>query len=405
MIKLGRDITIAPFFCVIDQPHTTPVFPMQVLIVGSGIVGAAIAYELSHVAGLEITVVDRQATPPTAHQTIYHSATGAALGLLMAAISKKEKGQNLRMRLAGVDWYDRVIPEIVANTGLSIPVNRQGLLMLQFVGDRLEAWEKLLPIRQTQQRRLEIWDCPKLQQQVPHVNLAGVIAGIYSPDDRQIHPAALTQGLVAAAQQRGVSFQFGVEVTALKSQAGQVQQVLTNQGSINCDQLIIAAGLGAFPLTQTLAQPIEIRPVLGQAVHLRLSQPLGLPNFQPVLTGNDIHLVPLGQVDRHWEYWVGATVEFPSDAAIAAARSPTPDPQMFDMVMRGAIAMCPAIAQAATLRHWSGLRPRPQGRPAPVIEKLLNYQNVIVAAGHYRNGVMLAPGTAIVVREMLTKAS
>lgn len=376
---------------------------MQVLIVGGGVVGATIAYELAQVDGLEITVVDRQATPATANQTIYQTATGAALGLLMAAISKKEKGRNLRMRFAGVDWYDRVIPEIAANIGFTIPVNRQGLLMLQFAGDQLENWEKLIPIRQTQQRRLEIWDCLKLQQQAPHVNLAGVIAGIYSPDDRQIHPAALTQGLIAAAQARGVDFRFGVEVTGLKAPAAKVQQVLTNQGEMDCEQLILAAGLGAFPLTAALDQPIAIRPVLGQAVQLRLAQPLGRSDFQPVLTGHDIHIVPLGPVDQHWEYWIGATVEFPSDAAIAAAQLPKPDPLMFDRVMQGAIAMCPALAQAETLRHWYGLRPRPQGRPAPVIEPLPNYENVIVAAGHYRNGVLLAPATAIAVREMLTE--
>ncbi|NJN49601.1 MAG: FAD-binding oxidoreductase [Alkalinema sp. RL_2_19] len=374
---------------------------MQVVIIGCGIVGATIAYELAQVEGLAITVLDRQLTPPIDNQTVYHSGTGAALGLLMASISKKEKGRNLRMRWAGVDWYDRVIPEIAWRTGINVPVNRQGLMMLQFVDDRLEAWEKLLPLRQKQNRSLEIWDCAKLQQQAPHLNLEDVIAGIYAPDDRQIHPAILTQGLIAAAQQQGVEFRFGVEVTGLNHPHGQVQQVLTNQGAIDCETLVIAAGLGTFGLTQSLHQPIALRPVLGQAVQLQLPQQLGIPDFQPVFTGHDIHIVPLGQVDQHWEYWVGATVEFPSDADIATAQSPTPDRQMFEAVMQGAIALCPALAQATTRRHWSGLRPRPQGRPAPVIEKLPNYKNVIIAAGHYRNGVLLAPATAIGVRRIL----
>ncbi len=370
---------------------------MQVVIIGSGIVGATIAYELSQISGLQITVVDRQPQPPKANQTTYDTGTGAALGLLMASISKKPKGRNLAMRFAGVDWYDRVIPEITATTGLTVPVNQQGLLMLEFAEEQLATWKSLVPIRQAQGRRLEIWDGVQLQTQAPHLDLTDVIAGIYSPDDRQIHPAIVTQVLIAAAQKRGVTFRFGVEVTGSTHTSGKVQEVLTNHGTIACEQLIIAAGLGAFPLTQTLSQPIAIWPVLGQAIHLRSPIQLGHPNFQPVCTGHDIHLVPLGAVSDHWEYWVGATVEFSEDA------NPTPDPSMFETLMQRAIGLYPGLIQAAPIRQWSGLRPRPQGRPAPVIERLPNYDNVIVAAGHYRNGVLLAPATAIAVRSLLTQ--
>ncbi len=378
---------------------------MQVLIIGSGIVGATIAYELSQIAGLQITVVDglrptgghRQPQPPEDNQTTYDTGTGAALGLLMASISKKTKGRNLAMRLAGVDWYDRVIPEIEALTGLTVPVNRQGLLMLEFEDDKLATWEALLPIRQAQNRHLEIWDRAKLQAQAPHLNLTNVVAGIYAPNDRQIHPAIVTQVLIAAAQKQGVTFCFGVEVTGTTHTSGKVQQVLTNQGPIDCEQLIIAAGLGSFPLSQTLNQPIELRPVLGQAIQLRSPTQLGNPDFQPVFTGHDIHLVPLGRVGEHWEYWVGATVEFSEDV------TPIPDRQLFDTLMAGAIDLYPGLKQATPIRQWSGLRPRPQGRPAPVIERLPNYDNVIMACGHYRNGVLLAPATAIAVRSLLTQ--
>ncbi len=370
---------------------------MQVLIIGCGIVGAAIAYELSQISGLSITVVDRQFQPPDTNQTTYDTGTGAALGLLMASISTKTKGRNLAMRFAGVDWYDRVIPEIAAITGLTVPVNHQGLLMLEFEAAKLPTWETLVPIRQAQGRRLEIWDRAKLQTQAPHLDLTDVVAGIYSPDDRQIHPAIVTQVLIAAAQKRGVSFRFGVEVTGMAHKSGKVQQVLTNHGTIDCEHLIIAAGLGSFPLTQTLNQPIELRPVLGQAIHLRSPTQLGHPDFQPVFTGHDIHLVPLGQVGEHWEYWVGATVEFSEDA------TPTPDRQLFDTLMEGAIGLYPGLKAATPIRQWSGLRPRPQGRPAPVIEQLPDYDNVIIAAGHYRNGVLLAPATAIAVRSLLTQ--
>jgi glycine oxidase len=362
---------------------------MKIVIIGSGIVGATIAYELAQNPDHQITVLDRQPHPVQPDQTACPTSTGAALGVLMAAISKKEKGRNLRMRLAGVDWYDRIIPELEAITQRAIPVNRQGILMLQFSDDRLEPWEHLIPLRQTQNRRLEIWDIPKLQQHCPQINLTNIIAGIYSPDDRQINPVTLTQNLITAAQTKGVTFQFGCEITHINHLAGQVTTISTNQGSIECDRLIIAAGLGSLGLTQALNQPLPLQPVLGQAIHLKTTQPLGQPDFQPVITGHDIHLVPIAPQ----EYWVGATVEFGTEQ---------PDPQNFQQLMDAAIELWPGLAQAETFRQWYGLRPRPDGRSAPVIEPLAGYQNVLLATAHYRNGVLLAPATAMAVADWLS---
>jgi hypothetical protein len=70
-------------------------------------------------------------------------------------------------------------------------------------------------------------------------------------------------------------------------------------------------------------------------------------------------------------------------------------------VTQKAIAFCPALARGEIVNSWFGLRPRPDHRPAPIIENLTGYNNVILATGHYRNGVMLAPATAMAIVEML----
>jgi glycine/D-amino acid oxidase-like deaminating enzyme len=365
---------------------------MQIVIVGAGIVGATLAYELSQVPGWAVTLLDRAPQPIQPQQTVYTTATAAALGVLMAVTSKKEKGRNLRMRLASLDWYNRIIPELERLSAETVPMNRQGIVMLQFEADRLQSWQRLLAIRQSQGYDLQLWDRQQLAAACPHLSLAGVIAGIYSPNDRQIDPARLTQALLAAAQQRGVQLLFGVEVEAVSWEQGVTLH--TTQGPMATDRLVIAAGVGSFPLTQTLKQPVEIRPVLGQAVHLRLPQPLGHPDFQPVITGQDIHLVPIAPQ----EYWLGATVEF---APAATPQVPQADPQAFEALMTAAIEMWPALAQADRIRHWSGLRPRPQGRPAPIIEPLPASDRVWLATGHYRNGVLLAPATALAIKAAL----
>ncbi|MBD1868636.1 FAD-binding oxidoreductase [Cyanobacteria bacterium FACHB-471] len=360
----------------------------HVVVVGCGVVGAAIAYELSQIPDLSITVLDRQ--PPA------QAATGAALGVLMGAISQKVKGNAWRMRQFSIQRYETLIPELEAIAQQPISYNRQGILMLCFDVETLPRWQQLAETRQTQGWQLEIWDREKLRC-CPQVNPEKVLAAIYSPQDRQVDPTTLTLALVKAAQTKGVTFHFDAQVLGLKSTANEsqtCQQVQTTAGNFSADWVVIAAGLGSTLLTQAGIQPVDIRPVLGQALQLQLENPLGDRNFQPVITGDDIHLVPLGNE----QYWVGATVEFPNDAGEVSA-----DSAQLDAVLEGAIALCPALAQAKILKTWSGLRPRPYGRPAPIIEPLPGYTNVLLATGHYRNGVLLAPATAQAVCDLLAK--
>ncbi|NJM70238.1 MAG: FAD-binding oxidoreductase [Scytonema sp. RU_4_4] len=375
----------------------------HIAIIGCGVVGATIAYELSKVKGLKITVIDQQ--PPA------QASTGAALGVLMGIISQKTKGKAWQMRQTSIQRYETLIRELEALTDRTIHFNRQGIVMLlpepsmssleKEDGGILE-WKKLQEIRQSQGFSLEIWDTTKLKQVCPQVNNDKIVGAVYSPCDRQVDPTALTLALIDAAKHNGVDFKFGVQVSGTQPQplspSGKEDsekycyQLETTEGKITADWFVVAAGLGSSLLTSQLEQMIDIRPVLGQALCVRLGHSLGNPDFQPVITGHDVHIVPVGGGD----YWIGATVEFPTNKDEVKA-----DKELLELVRQQAIAFCPDLATATTIRTWSGLRPRPEGRPAPVIGHLPGYSNILLATGHYRNGVLLAPATADAIREMI----
>ena len=364
----------------------------KVAIIGCGIVGASIAYELSRIPELEITIVE-QNTPAS-------GSTGAALGVLMGVISHKTKSRAWRLRETSLKRYQTLLPELEALTGVTIPVNCQGIVKLLFPGDRLDKWQQLQQTRHTQGWQLEIWDKAYLQQQCPYIDREDIIAAVYSPQDRQIHPSRLTEALVAGAKKNGVNCHFGVRVekfitTSSHNSSLQICSHLeTIKGELAVDWLIVSAGLGSTPLTSSLQQSVDIRPVLGQALKLKLDRNLGKGDFQPVITGEDIHLVPLG--DR--QYWLGATVEFPNDRGEVNARA-----ELLTQIKQKAIAFCPALADAKIEKTWFGKRPRPQGQPAPIIGKLNGYSNVLLATGHYRNGVLLAPATAQAIQNLVTQ--
>lgn len=366
--------------------------PLRVGIVGCGVVGAAIAYELAGQANLRVTVVD-QRSPDQWH------STGAALGVLIGAISQKFKGRHLQLRWDSLQRYETLIPELEALTGQVIPYNRLGILELCFDAADWQRWQQVARVRQTQGLELQMLSLEQIAQPYPEFSqarsLVGELAmgGIYSPSDRQVDPVALTQALIQAAQLRGAQVQFQTQVEQISAELGRVHTLHTSQGSIAVDWLVVAAGLGSTPLTAQLRSPVEIRPVLGQALHLRRQTPF--PSLRPVIQAEDVHLVPLNA----WDLWVGATVEFTEEGNLQ------PDPARLEKVRQQAIALCPDLEAAQVLRSWSGLRPRPEGRSAPVIEALVGYENVLLATGHYRNGVLLAPITALKILDWICAVS
>jgi glycine oxidase len=361
----------------------------HIAIIGCGVIGAAIAYELSRLPGFDVTVLDRQDVPA-------QDSTSAALGVLMGAISQKVKGRNWKLRQSSLQRYETLIPELETLTGLSIPFNRQGILMLCFEKE-MEKWQSLAKIRQTQGWQLEILTPDEVQTRYPHLNCTGLTGAIYSPQDRQLDPVALTQALVAGAHHNGVNFQFGVSVEHLEIENGnQCRQLHTSAGMLAVDAVVIAAGLGTTPLTTPLQPSLQIRPVLGQALHLRLGYPLGDGSWLPVVTGNDVHIVPVQSENKLGDYWIGATVEFPE-----ASNEIIPKTHLLDEVLQQAISFCPELANATIIKKWSGLRPRPEQQPAPIIKMLSGYQNILLATGHYRNGILLAPTTALEVCQLI----
>jgi len=390
----------------------------HIVIIGCGIIGAAIAYELSLVSGLKITVLDKQEPAK--------EATSAALGVLVGAISQKRKGRAWQLRKLTMQRYETLIPELETKLNRKIPFNRQGILKLCLPEDDLSKWEKLVEFREKEGFKLEIWDSNKLSDRCPQINCPEVKAAIYSPQDRQVNPVALTLALIEAAKENGVEFNWGVTVENYQKNSDNQNTIIAkniennSQFPIpNCQFLIIAAGLGSleklpnqenwqtniaasqkpgfskkpgFSIASKIDPQLKLIPVLGQGVQLHLESPLGSPDFQPVVTGDDVHIVPL----EGGEYWVGATVEFPDARGEVVA-----DESLLEGVIKRAIAFCPELAKATEIKRWSGLRPRPQGQSAPVIGFLPGFNNVLLATGHYRNGILLAPATAVLARQML----
>jgi glycine/D-amino acid oxidase-like deaminating enzyme len=366
----------------------------KIAIAGCGIIGAILAYELSNLypnrPDLEILVLDRQ--PPA------RDSTGAALGVMMGAISlKKAKSRAWKLRRDSLDRYETLIPELIAKTGRSIPYNRHGILKLcTSLKPTLEKWQTLATERREQQFQLDILTPEAAADRFPYVNLDQTIAVVYSANDRQVEPVPLVEAAIAAARSQGVRFDFDGRVESGLTDGDRLVEIRLRRSSgaidtVDLDALVITAGAGSAAISNDISsegEPLTIVNVLGQALHLRPKSPID-PNT-PVITRDDIHVVPRND----GTIWVGATVEFPPDDDGNGLVDPIPDPQGLDRLIATATTFYPALEDADVISTWQGMRPRPVGRSAPVIEPVAGLTNALLATAHYRNGVLLAPATA-----------
>lgn len=352
----------------------------DVVVIGCGVVGCAIAYELA-AAGL--SVIGVEAGDPAA------GSTGAALGVLVGISSQQVGGDGVELRLKSLERFDPLIARLEEDLGRGLPVNRRGILKLLQLGEA-DDWQKTLAARQQAGYRLQLLSPAEVGSLQPGLR-ADLAGAIYSPQDRQIQPKLLTQALLEAAQRKGARFFFHQPVQRVKHSPDppfRLQAIYTPDLTCSAGQVILAAGLGSSPLADKLDLQVPLQAVKGQALRVKAPDLL----LGPVITDADLHLVPLGD----GSLWVGATVEF---------HSPHPDPTLRalqDLLTR-AITLCPALAEATLVDQWAGYRPRPTRQRAPILGFAPPYTNLLIATGHYRNGVLLAPITAAVMRDLVLK--
>lgn len=347
----------------------------NVTIVGCGVIGALLAYELSKckAESLDVTVLEANSKPAMI-------ATGAALGVLMAASSSRARGVLVKLRLASLSKYDRLISELTTQTNLDILYNRNGILNLARSPDAETKSRSLAEIRKRQGFDLQWLDREQIAKDFPLWKTDG---GLLSPCDRAVHPTQLVTSLVAAATQNGVNFLWNTPVQ--------------NLGDISSDRIIVTSGLGSNHLLAPLlknhpkyANQDLMQAVGGQALLLHIPN-LHLQNVVHIenADSSDLNIVPLGG-DR---YWLGATLEFELNTLPRAENIP--------LLLEQAIAWCPTFAQAEVLETWAGDRPRPLANQSPILGFVPDHPHILLATGHYRNGVLMAPVSAQITKDLL----
>ncbi|MBI4515824.1 MAG: glycine oxidase ThiO [Deltaproteobacteria bacterium] len=347
----------------------------DVLIIGGGVIGCAIAYTLTHQCSLRVLLLERA--------TLGSGATNAAAGLLAVASSHAPGGVLFELRRRSAALFPELVARLRAESGID-PEYRQGaLLELGFSGREGDELQRLVQRRREQQFDAELLDAGTARQMEPLLSEEVRVAARFG-GEHCINSERLTAALAEAARRRGAEVRLNAPVTGFETAGTRVLRVRSADEWICPGAVVLAAGTWSVEIAAQLRVRVPLRPARGEMLALRPSQ---LPNH--FVTWDDGYLIPRADGELH----VGSTVEYTDCVEVTAAGAA--------LLKRRALQMMPALADAPVVRRWAGLRPCPTIR-RPIIGPVRGFENLILATGHHRNGVLLAPVTGQLVTELLT---
>lgn len=332
----------------------------NVIIVGSGIIGLSLAWRLAQ-RGVPVTVLERG--------TAAGEASWAAAGML-APGGEFESGETARFAVDSLRMYPEFVQELKDSTGLPIDFRICGTLEIDSEAD---------PERQALHGiRSYAVDLAEAQKLAP--GMAPLEASFrFYPDDALVDPREACQALLAAGRALGVRIVENCEVTAIHLTKG--VRVETSQGIFEDGEATIAAGVwsGALPVfLNGVREPLP-----------------GTFPVRGILVGRKFPTRTLGPFLRRGLHYL---VQRESGFAIAGTTAEkgcfdrTATPEAVNGVIAGVEALWPDFAKGTQTESWVGFRPA-SDTGEPQIGRFHD-SPLWLAYGHFRNGILLAPGTA-----------
>ncbi len=342
----------------------------DVLIVGGGAIGLATALELA-LRDVSVTVLSRN---------FQEAALYAAAGMLAPQAEGLLPGPMLELCLRSRDLYPEWTRKLESLTGVSSEYWPCGILAPQFSQNGVQDAQ---PCGWSDKSESATWcDRPSLDALQSGLG-AEVAGGWWFPQDGQVNNRVMAAVMHTALEGLGVTIQEGVTVEQIRHSNNQVTEVQTSEGIYQADRYVLASGAWAGELL-----PIPVVPRKGQMLSVRTGtaqQPL-----QHVLFGRDVYIVP-----RHCgQVIVGATNE---QVGFAPHNTPTGVQQ----ILGAATRLFPPLKDWVLEHCWWGFRPAtPDEMP---ILGLSPYENLVLATGHYRNGILLTPITAQLIADWIVQ--
>jgi glycine oxidase len=344
----------------------------DILVIGGGVIGCAVAYELSKKQAT-VVLVERG--------EIGQEASSAAAGMLSPMLEPEGDDGFARLCLQARSLFPDYLEELGECTGVPIEWHHDGWLYLPM------SEEEAFNIQEQNQNAgpsTRLLSRQEVREMEPH---AAWFPGpaLYSPDPAHLDNAGYTRALAEAAKLGGVEVRTHEEIDRLLVRGDTVYGARTSRGEIHAAQVINCSGAWASHLSPSPESHLPVVPVRGQMLSLTTETPL----VRRLVCSKDCYLVPRD----NGQLLVGATIE-----RVGYDKRNTAD--AIQKLTRGALDLCPDLKSATFSRMWAGLRPgTPDSLPILGIDPA--WKGLIHATGHFRNGILLSALTGKIMAELV----
>ena len=347
------------------------------LVIGGGVIGLTTAYYLAR-GGVSVSVLDKG--------DLGQEASWAGAGILMGGNPKRAHSAMGKLRALSISLFPELSADLRERTGIDNGYRRCGGLELRRSSDALERQriDNLIREESGEGLHCEVLDAQQLREFEPA--LAGTLPGaVYFPEVAQVRNPRHLKALIAACAKLGVRLRPGCPVHGFERAGTKITAVRTPEGAVAAGRFLIAAGSWSDMLLELAGPSVGIRPVRGQIALLNA----GPPPFSRVLMAGSQYLVPRSD----GRILVGSTEE---EAGFNKRTTATAIHDLLGLAQ----SLVPGLAGAHLERCWAGLRPgSPDGRP--FLGAVPGFDNLFIAAGHFRSGIQLSAGTGLVMQELL----
>ena len=355
----------------------------EVVIVGGGIVGVATAYLLSK-AGVECVLIERDSVGSHASGFAY-----GGVGVLGGAgAGSGDPGPAQAVAVEGVRLHKRFAESLPEETSIDTQFRARPSMTLLFTEAETAAAEMDMPWKQQQDEYdVRLLDGREARSIEPRLS-PQVAGAVYVEGTYDVEPHQLVLALTEAAKRRGATVRHGT-VSGLKTNAGRVDAVVLNDGEVICEKLVLAMGPWSGEAAKWLGVPIDVRPLKGQILRLRVPGP-------PVecsvgYDGDYATTKPDGLL------WAGTTEE-----EVGFDERPTAEAR--EEIMASLLRMLPSLGTTELARQTACLRPLSADR-LPVLGQVPGWEDVYVATGAGRQGIVLGPAMARITADLVTTGS
>jgi glycine oxidase len=346
----------------------------DVAIAGGGLIGGAIAFELAR-AGLQVALFDRQQPG--------EGSSWAAAGILSPAPENSGMISTVPLGRASLELYPEFIAAVEESSGQSTGYRRQGTLEALFSSDAQEKLSTIIALHHGLGLKAEPLSAEDARDMEPALS-PELEAAVFRPDEACVDNRALTKAVLTAAERSGVKIFGASNVQSITRSTGRCAGILVDGERTDSRWTVIAAGCFSADI-EGAAHYAPVRPAKGQMIGLRAKD----FSIKRVLWSDHVYLVPRND----GRTLAGATVEYVGFEKNVTAGA-------VQKILTAALQLAPTLADAQIEETWAGLRPDSPDH-LPIIGPT-DLDGLLIATGHFRSGILLAPITAQLIREWIT---